>query len=391
MTRPRHNSALKMLRVGALALTLAAVPLLGILPTAPAQAAGRVSVTSSLGTARASAEGATTINVSGAGFQSIAKAFGGVYVVFGHAPDAASWRPSQGGKSGQDFFYIADSQAKENSGYQRFIAFPGSSTADSANGGTLSDSGDFTLSMVIPGPTLRVDAPGGSKDIDCRQVQCGVFTFGAHGVSNANNETFTPISFADGGTTTGAQGTAPAAGAAAGAANATPAEGGTTAPKAIADGQPRLGIEQKTVVAGRALGFTAAGFAPGEQVVATVASGIAAAGPLTAGSYGEIAGVVQIPLDMIPGTHKIKLQAAGTGTTAEAEFSVMANAAAIPAAQTGNESGVWWALVAVLVLGSLLLLLLLTSLVTTVLRRRRTGPPRTQPVTKLSATPKGQS
>lgn len=407
MTRPRFSRPWTYLWAGALGLALAAAPMIGSVPVPSADAASRVSVTSSLGSARASATGPTTIKVSGSGFQSIAKAMGGIYVVFGYAPQGGTWRPSKGGKSGRDFFYVADSQSKANSGYQRFVAFPGSSTADSANGGTLSASGAFNLSMVIPGPSFNVQTTSGaSKSIDCREVQCGIYTFGAHGISNANNETFTPVSFAGSGSKTadnapnetaangnnGSNAAVPAPqsnasgapgqvteSAAATAPPTTPAaDGGTiegVAPRAVASGTPTLGIDQKTVVAGRVLGFTGQGFAPGEQVVATVSSGITGAGPVAAGTFGELAGVVQIPVDMVPGTHKIKLLGAGTGASAEAEFSVMANPATIPVEQASSSNGTWWALVAVIVAGGILLLLVLSSLVTAIVRRRKKGPP----------------
>lgn len=64
----------------------------------PASAAARVSISSSAGSAAASATGATTLSVSGSGFQSIPRAFGGIYVFFGTV-EGGSWRPSQAGGS----------------------------------------------------------------------------------------------------------------------------------------------------------------------------------------------------------------------------------------------------------------------------------------------------
>ncbi|MGL3806487.1 hypothetical protein ACSYDW_10350 [Paeniglutamicibacter sp. R2-26] len=389
----------------ALALALVMSPVLIGLNPQPAEAAPRISVVSSLGTAKASAGGPTTVTVAGSGLQSIPKAFGGVYVAFGYVKNSGNWRPSQGGKSGRDFFYVSDSQSKNNQGYQRFVAFPGSSTSDSANGGTLSASGAFKLKMVIPGPTFRAETTsGGSTTIDCRKVQCGVFTFGAHGVANGNNESFTPVSFGAATTNQGStpQGTTEQSTSAGSSGGTTPtpaAQGqnsdasapgtasGTevlanqdaqagTAPRAVAGGNPSLGIEQKTVVAGRALAFTGQGFAPGEQVVGTLASGITAAGPITAGTFGEVAGAVQIPADMVPGTHKLKLAGAGSGTNVEAEFSVMANPATLAAPAQGSTDGMKWALIAVIVAGSLLFLVVLVSLVTALARRSKSAKPR---------------
>lgn len=388
----------------ALALALAVSPVMIGSSALPAEAAPRISVVSSLGNAKASPSGPTTVTVTGSGLQSIPKAFGGVYVTFGYVKNTGGWRPSQGGKSGRDYFYVSDSQSKNNQGYQRFVAFPGSSTSDSANGGTLSKSGAFKLKMVVPGPTFSAETTsGGRTTIDCRNVQCGIFTFGAHGVANGNNESFTPISFGAAATNPGSSnqgsnagtngnGTSnnatqtPATqgqgtdGAAPGASTGTEAASGQdpqagAVPRAVTSGNPALGIEQKTVVAGRALAFTGQGFAPGEQVVGTLASGITAAGPITAGTFGEVAGAVQIPADMVPGTHKLKLAGAGSGTNVEAEFNVMANPATLASPADGSADGVKWALVAVIVAGSLLFLVILVSLVTALARRNKTPKP----------------
>lgn len=405
MTPHQKNRRRRFAPALLLGLSLALAPLAGALPAQEAAAAPRVGVESSSGSARASATGSTTLRVSGSGFQSIPKAVGGIYVAFGYTPNPGSWRPSKGGKSGRDFMYIADSQAKENRGYQRFVAFPGSSTADSANGGTLSAGGGFGLSLVVPGPVISVQSASGNKSIDCRTVQCGVFTFGAHGVANGNNESFTPVSFASAvtpaKTTESRPTTAPTTQAAAPGSTTTattlttpdtssdqPAVTGSTevptatdglenmpvseaAPKAVAAGKPRLGIEQKTVIAGRVLSFTGQGFAPGEQVVATLASGLVAAGPVTAGLFGEVAGAVQIPSDMAAGTHQIKIAGAGSGTTAQAEFSVMANPDSFIDTTEPASKGTWWALIAVISAGALLLLLILSSLIAGIAKSRR--------------------
>ncbi len=214
-------------------------------------------------------------------------------------------------------------------------------------------------------------------------------------MANGNNESFTPISFGAAAANPGSasQGSAAPANVNGTSGNATrppatqtPGTGSTTTgtetptgqdqtagavPRAVTSGKPALGIEQKTVVAGRALAFTGQGFAPGEQVVGTLASGITAAGPITAGTFGEVAGAVQIPADMVPGTHKLKLTGAGSGTNVEAEFSVMANPATLASPAEGSSAGVRWALVAVIVAGSLLFLVILVSLVTALARRNK--------------------
>lgn len=392
------------------AAALVLMPGLGALTPPPADSAARLNVTSAAGTNKASASGPTTVTVSGSGFQSINKGFGGLYVVFGSVANTV-WQPSKGGKADKDFYYVADSQAKDNKGYQRFVAFPGSNTADSANGGVVKADGTFRLSMVIPGPTFTAaTSSGGTTTVDCREVQCGIITFGAHGVANGRNEAFQPISFgaaaasSTGGASkensTGNSGTQnstatqqPGSGTgnpedstaggtgADGSGTAVPGAEASSAPangaprEAVAAGEPMLGLEQQTVIAGRSLGFTGRGFAAGEQVVATLSSGLTAAGPITAGQFGEIAGAVQVPADLAAGTHKLKLTGAGSGSSVEAEFSVMADAALLPAADAGTPDGMRWAMIAVIAAAALLFFLVLSSLVTALVRKRKTGPP----------------
>ena len=123
--------------------------------------------------------------------------FGGIYVLFGWVADGA-WQPSAGGGFGSTYAYQPDAQSAENSGYQKFVSFPGSSTQEEANGSSLLADGTWATELVIPGPVLTVtDAAGAERELDCRVENCGIITFGAHGVVNANNETFTPITFVD--------------------------------------------------------------------------------------------------------------------------------------------------------------------------------------------------
>nr|WP_157528868.1 hypothetical protein [Kibdelosporangium sp. MJ126-NF4]CEL20537.1 putative minor silk ampullate protein [Kibdelosporangium sp. MJ126-NF4]CTQ89448.1 putative minor silk ampullate protein [Kibdelosporangium sp. MJ126-NF4] len=175
-------------------LGLAAVVGLAAAPAAQAQgAAVTVSPTS------ADPAYATSLTVQGQGFQSVKNGHGGIYVFFGWVSDPAggAWRPSKGGASGATFRYVQDRETKDNNGYQRFVAFPGSDTASSANGGLLNENGTWSTKLNIPGAKFKAaDRSGGVAEVDCLKTQCGVITVGAHGVVNANNETFTPISFA---------------------------------------------------------------------------------------------------------------------------------------------------------------------------------------------------
>lgn len=315
----------------------------------PAHAEPRVTITNERGQAQADLTYSTPVTVSGSGFQSIAKGFGGIYVLFGTVQ--GTWRPSQGGTSGTDFLYVPDQETKDNQGFQRFVSFPGSETEYAANGGELAADGTWSLTMTIPGPRFEATAADGStRTVDCTTTTCGIITIGAHGQVNANNETFTPVSFCDmqaapgsagacaAADDGGASGAAPGQGSAgAGAQDSTDtaaddAAGAADTAGAVDTGTATVGIDQSTAVVGRVLGFTGQGFTPGEQVVGSLGGGLAAIGPLVAGAQGEVAGVLQLPADLRPGTQTFKLTGAGSGRVAELEFQVIQDPA-VAAAQ----------------------------------------------------------
>ncbi|MFC6345135.1 hypothetical protein ACFP8W_24345, partial [Nocardioides hankookensis] len=207
-------------------LILAALAAAALLVPTPAYAGSRVSVTP--GTIDPTY--ATTLKVSGTGFQSIQGGHGGIYVFFGTV--TPGWQPSEGGVTGQDYYYVPDSESKANQGFQRFVAFPGSDTASSANGGTMSASGGWSTQIVVPGATFQTyDRAGKVHTVDCRTVTCGVITVGAHGITNAHNETFTPVQVGTSGTTSSPS------------ATATPTDGSTAAadPTAPATARPSTG------------------------------------------------------------------------------------------------------------------------------------------------------
>ncbi|WP_410600200.1 hypothetical protein [Amycolatopsis sp. lyj-90] len=175
-------------------LTILAVAagLLVIAAPMPAAAAG-ARVTFSPGSA--DPEYATSLQVKGTGFQSVPKGYGGIYLLFGWVADGA-WQPSQGGAAGASYRYVKDKETKDNNGFQRFLAFPGSDTASAANGEIAAD-GTWSTKIVLPGARFKAaDRTGNIVDVDCLKVRCGLITVGAHGVVNANNETFTPVAFA---------------------------------------------------------------------------------------------------------------------------------------------------------------------------------------------------
>ncbi|QHC69170.1 hypothetical protein [Rathayibacter sp. VKM Ac-2801] len=365
----RSAAAARLTRPAAPVRLLAAVLLGAAVAAAPlavpaAEAAGSVTITLPGGASAANPAEATSITVAGRGFQSVSGGFGGVYVLFGWV-SGEGWAPSRGGQAGADYRYVPDSQSKDNAGYERFVAFPGGETESAANG-VLAADGSFSVDLTIPSARFEAtDRSGALTTVDCLEVQCGVITLGAHGVKNANNESFTPLSFA-----------APSAGAAAPAA-ADPSAGapgaavpGSEEPTAAA-GTARVGYTASSAVAGNALSFTGQGFAVSEQVVATLDDGVVAVGPLTAGTRGEVAGVLPLPADLRGGTHLLTLTGAASGASAQSEVTVVAAAApGAPSAPPAQEVPVWLSLA----LGAALLIaagLVLASVVAAIVRAAR--------------------
>ena len=294
----------------ALAARLSAAALLAaaVLVPSPAHADSRVAVANPAGQAKIDPTYATTLKVSGSGFQSVKGGHGGIYVFFGTVQPG--WQPSKGGATGKDYYYVPDSEAKNNQGFQRYVAFPGSDTASSANGGTMSASGGWSTQLVVPGATFQTyDRAGDVHTVDCRKVTCGVITVGAHGVTNAHNETFTPVtvgSLGTSGATSSPSATpsdAPAAGDPTAPATAEPGSGAKPKPA----GPATLEVDRGSAVAGNVLAFTAAGLPSGTQVSAIFDDGAAGAGPFMAGADGSLAGIITLPADTGPGTHELRL------------------------------------------------------------------------------------
>ncbi|MDP2774897.1 MAG: hypothetical protein Q8O61_15195 [Nocardioides sp.] len=326
---------------------LAFVPLLAalLLPTSPAYADGRVSVANESGDARVDPAYATTLTVRGSGFQSVRRGHGGIYVFFGTVE--RGWRPSQGGATGVDYFYVPDSEARDNAGFQRFVSFPGSDTASSANGGTMSASGAWSTSLVVPGAVFRAyDRDGGSRRVDCRQVTCGVITVGAHGVANARNESFTPVSVGDLYTDRPSPSSSPDAGTET-TGPVTDVPSGTPVPSrpAAPRGPPALEVDRASAKAGHVLAFSASGLTAGAQVSAVLDDGVAGAGPFVVGSDGTVGGVLTLPADVEGGTPELRLFGAVDAPSVRfaitaAETAAPAAAAAPAASDDGDRAGV---------------------------------------------------
>jgi hypothetical protein len=241
MTPRFHLRSTGLFATLAIAAGIVATPLVSLAPAEPARAAGASVSVSVVGrpdlVGVADPSYLTQLQLTGSGFQSIVNGFGGVYVLFGWV-DGDGWQPSQGGSTGADYRYVPDDESNPV-GYASFVSFPGSSTEYAANGGILAEDGTFSATLQIPGATFTsLDRSGAASEVDCRQVQCGIITIGAHGVPNANNETFTPITFTDlYGADPAAAVAAPVAEAPAAAEAATPAPTTTsyvTQPAAVA-------------------------------------------------------------------------------------------------------------------------------------------------------------
>lgn len=181
-------------RIGALALlALLAAFAAVVLPAQAAHAVGTVVVTP-----EPSADGETRVTLTGSGFQYVPNAPGGIYVFFGVVSDPASsaWAPSQGGSSGATYSYA------NTDGSILLVAFEGGSSSSEASA-VIDANGDWSAELTIPGSSFALSA-GNPHDgeaqegetVDCLQQVCGIITIGAHGNINANNESFTPVTFA---------------------------------------------------------------------------------------------------------------------------------------------------------------------------------------------------
>lgn len=305
--------------------------MLAVLGATPAQAAGRVTVANEFGSAKIDGRYSTTLTVSGSGFQSVKGGHGGIYVWFGTVNGA--WQPSKGGVSGQNYRYVPDSEEADNQGFQRYVAFPGSDTASSA-AATMGQNGSWRVTLAVPGPRFKaVGRSGTAVDVDCTKVQCGVLTIGAHGVKNANNETFTPIAVDD------LYEAAPGASSEEQPSATVP---GVTDPQAAPagkkpkTGKPKLEVDRASAVAGRVLPFTVSGLAAGQQISVVFADGRAAAGPFLVGDTGQLAGVITLPADLAAGTYE--LRAFGVASPPAVKFAVRAADDATDAAPAAAES-----------------------------------------------------
>ncbi len=110
--------------------------------------------------------------------------FGGVYILFGWVDKM----PSVPGASAVSDYVYADGQET----YQWMVNYPGNTTEPNAP--MMDANGNWSADFTVYGSKFT---SANGVTIDCYQVQCGVFTIGAHGRVNAAAEVFTPVYFDD--------------------------------------------------------------------------------------------------------------------------------------------------------------------------------------------------
>lgn len=143
-----------------------------------------------------------------------ATVFGGIYVFFGWVGDG-KWGPSNRNSNNNDgvfgYSYLypgeggsADTrrEGEEGDNTQLLVSFTAGGESGTSTANHMDDNGDWTATLKILGPTFQTQLNDGTtKTTDCRQVQCGVFSIGAHGKSSATNEKFAPVTFGAGNST----------------------------------------------------------------------------------------------------------------------------------------------------------------------------------------------
>lgn len=212
-----------MRRIAVLAATLLALTVLAT-PAAAGQGSGNPKLSVSPGTA--SPDRVTEITVTGTDYLVPPHApgidvFGGVYVFFGWVADPGNFGPSirnshdNDGTFGVSYLYPGgggDAETRDDgSGAIRLISFTTGGESGNATDFHMDDDGNWKTTIRIFGSTFTSTNPatGETTTTDCRQVQCGVFTIGAHGKASATNEKFAPVKFSAPATTTTSTPTAP--------------------------------------------------------------------------------------------------------------------------------------------------------------------------------------
>lgn len=193
--------------LAAAAATFVAAPF-GSSASAPAQASPSLVVAPTA----ISADGASSVVVSGRGYLVPPHApgtdvSGGVYVLFGWVAPNRAWGPSarnaqnSDGQFGTTYSYPGEAgsgETRDEGGSSRFVSFTSGGTSGQSTSFHMDDAGNWSTTLTIPGPVYEWSDPatGQRATVDCRAVQCGVYTLGAHGRASSTNERFAPVIFA---------------------------------------------------------------------------------------------------------------------------------------------------------------------------------------------------
>lgn len=136
--------------------------------------------------------------------------FGGIYLFFGWVQPGGQWGPSFKSSTGtQGLFGTTYSYPGEGGGAEtrddgtgsvRLVSFTAGGESGTATPFHMDPrTGNWQSNLTVRGATYSYKdlRTGTSNTVDCRVVQCGVFTVGAHGKASRTNERFIPINFVD--------------------------------------------------------------------------------------------------------------------------------------------------------------------------------------------------
>lgn len=192
------------------AILLAAALQLATAPAASAQGGG-ADPELSASPAALPADRVSTVTVTGRDYLVPPHAegvdvFGGVYVFFGWVADPDRFGPSirnsndNDGTFGVTYAYpggAGDASTRDDgSGAVRLVSFTAGGESGQATDFHMDGDGNWTTTVQVFGSTFTATMPDGeTRTYDCQEVQCGVFTVGAHGIASATNEKFAPVTF----------------------------------------------------------------------------------------------------------------------------------------------------------------------------------------------------
>jgi hypothetical protein len=288
-----------LVAAGLLAGVLAVGSVVGA-PAAGAQTCGNIDATPTLTVTPnvLSASATTTVTVTGTDYlvpqyQCGKSVFGGIYVFVGWVAPGGQWGPSwrsstsSNGQFGVTYSYPGEGGGGETrddgSGVVRLVSFTPGGMSGEETPFHMDPAGNWTTTINVRGALYSWTdiSTGASNVVDCRVVQCGILTIGAHGKSSRTNELFTPITFRDDGPPpTVAPGGVSAAPPSSAGGGATAAPGGTGSKAA-----PGKGAATAGAVGGDA------GTAPAAGEETTTTSEAAAAATTTPGAATSEAAV----------------------------------------------------------------------------------------------------